>query len=250
VRSHAEGQARAMAVLVENASTTFGVAMLPGYDAAIPAAESRLWAEGQQRAGLGTLRLFGARFAVLAAPPGADSPARQAVLDPVMDPAPGARLYRVRAPLPRVYLAGHAEVVDDEAGRPRLFAEDVLAGGSVQLGPAPGAAGLAGAVGPAGTCRLEAFARDRIEAACHAEREAVAVFAEQHDPGWSAELDGAPAPLLRANGVFRAVRVAPGDHRIRLSFTPAGLRLGATLSVLAALGLLAGFLLGRRRAGG
>jgi len=39
-------------------------------------------------------------------------------------------------------------------------------------------------------------------------------------PWWVATIDRAPAPLLRANVLFRAVRVPPGRHVVRFSFQP------------------------------
>lgn len=47
--------------------------------------------------------------------------------------------------------------------------------------------------------------------------------------GWSARLDGAPAPLYRANGRHRAVRVPPGRHQIVLRYRPPGRALGLAL---------------------
>jgi hypothetical protein len=39
-------------------------------------------------------------------------------------------------------------------------------------------------------------------------------------PWWFAELDGAPAPILRANVMFRAVAIPEGRHRVRFLFEP------------------------------
>ncbi|MEJ1159049.1 hypothetical protein [Prosthecomicrobium sp. N25] len=37
---------------------------------------------------------------------------------------------------------------------------------------------------------------------------------------WRASVDGAPAPILKANAIFRAVRVPAGRHEIRFTFHP------------------------------
>jgi hypothetical protein len=39
-------------------------------------------------------------------------------------------------------------------------------------------------------------------------------------PWWYAGIDGIPAPILKADVLFRAVEVAPGSHRVRFVFRP------------------------------
>ena len=41
-------------------------------------------------------------------------------------------------------------------------------------------------------------------------------------PWWRARVDGAPAEILKADVIFRAVMVAPGRHVVRFSFHPLG----------------------------
>ena len=59
-------------------------------------------------------------------------------------------------------------------------------------------------------------------------------------PGWRATVNGKPAPLLKANGAFRAVPVPPGEAIVEMRFMPRSFQLGALLSLLslAALGIL------------
>ena len=42
----------------------------------------------------------------------------------------------------------------------------------------------------------------------------VLMLNDRFDAGWSATVDGAPAKLLRANYIMRAVALPPGDHRV------------------------------------
>lgn len=55
-------------------------------------------------------------------------------------------------------------------------------------------------------------------------------------PGWTASVDGAAAPVLRANGKHRAVPVPAGTHEVRLRYRPPGLHAGIALTALASLG--------------
>ena len=52
-------------------------------------------------------------------------------------------------------------------------------------------------------------------------------------PGWEATVDGQPAPILRANLMFRAVPVKPGTHHVEFHYRPLTLRVGIWISALA-----------------
>ncbi len=60
----------------------------------------------------------------------------------------------------------------------------------------------------------------------------VLVVTEAFDEGWSAEVDGREAEVLRANGLFRAVRLGAGRHEVRFRYRPWPVRAGALLSAL------------------
>jgi Bacterial membrane protein YfhO len=56
------------------------------------------------------------------------------------------------------------------------------------------------------------------------------VLSDSFDPGWSAKVDGHPAPIRPAYIAFRAVYLPAGPHRVDFKYRPAGFRLGLILS--------------------
>jgi uncharacterized membrane protein YfhO len=73
------------------------------------------------------------------------------------------------------------------------------------------------------------------------------VTRDSYARGWRATVDGRPAPVLRANGKHRAVRVPGGTHQIVLRYHPPGLVPG--LALTAASLLIALVLVTLRRGG-
>jgi hypothetical protein len=65
------------------------------------------------------------------------------------------------------------------------------------------------------------------------------VVVEAYDPDWHAQVDGRPANLLRANGLFRAVRLDAGGHSVRFAYRPWSLPLGALLTAVGLVAALA-----------
>jgi hypothetical protein len=76
------------------------------------------------------------------------------------------------------------------------------------------------------------------------------VLRDLYWPGWCAEVDGRPAPVLAADGVFRAVALPPGDHTVVFRYAPSSLRWGLVLTLLCGMAVLAVALVGRFRARG
>jgi hypothetical protein len=63
-------------------------------------------------------------------------------------------------------------------------------------------------------------------------RSGVVHVLEAYDPGWTAEIDGAPTPVLEAKPLGMDVTVPVGDHLVRLSYHTPGRMTGALLSSL------------------
>jgi hypothetical protein len=230
---------------ITNTANIWGIATLPGYDASIPAGLDRIWAEGLSQ-GQSVLRLLGARYTLL--PVDDPSKEQRTGIEPMLDPLPGTRLYRVPDTLPRVFLVGQAEVADDATVLHAILEPDVISGRKAWLAPQSGAQSLSAARLSPGSCALDFYANNRLQATCQVQQPALAVFVEQYDKGWQATVDGQPVPILRANLIMRAVALGPGEHKIAMEFRTPGLWAGGlgTLLALIILGIL-GFAGGRAR---
>jgi hypothetical protein len=64
------------------------------------------------------------------------------------------------------------------------------------------------------------------------------VLADPAYPGWKVTVDGKSATSLTSRGIFRAVDVPAGAHRVVWTFDPPKLRFGAIVSAIALFGLL------------
>jgi Bacterial membrane protein YfhO len=72
------------------------------------------------------------------------------------------------------------------------------------------------------------------------------VIATPAFPGWTADLDGHPAPIQLIAGVLPAIKLGPGTHTLSYTYVPSSVRLGALLSVVGLLAVLAWLIAGRR----
>lgn len=243
--SNAQTEFKLRQTLITNTANAWGIATLPGYDAAIPALVDEVWKRGLE-VGQQALRLLGADYAILPASPGAPADDRPGLV-PIFDPLPGARMYRVPNALPRVYWARHAEVLRDPDALARLYHPDVVSGASVVLAPEGDVRPLPQPPGRAGACSLESYANARLVATCSGAEAGVAVFVEQFDRGWQASVDGRAVPLARANLIMRGLPLGPGNHRIVLEYHTPGLVPGLLVSGISAGLLLLLALWGSRR---
>ncbi|MFL5169480.1 MAG: hypothetical protein ACJ8CX_02295, partial [Microvirga sp.] len=71
-----------------------------------------------------------------------------------------------------------------------------------------------------GTARVVAYRNNEVVIEADSPRGGYVVLNDPYHPWWFAAVDGAEAPVLRANVLFRAVAVPPGRHMVRFDFRP------------------------------
>ncbi|MGE5124675.1 MAG: hypothetical protein ACM3PV_00175 [Betaproteobacteria bacterium] len=142
---------------------------------------------------------------------------------------------------PRAYLATAVRRVHDWTEAARLMAggHDVHAAALVEenglLPP-----GLSAALPVAkGRAEITAFAPERVAIRAEPDRPALLVVKEAWYPGWTATVDGRPAPCVPANGWMRAVPLGPGAHEVVLRYRSRRLVAGVLLFAVTALLLVA-----------
>jgi hypothetical protein len=141
------------------------------------------------------------------------------------------RVFRVPDPLPRTYAVGSARVAPEPRSFDLLVASDFDPQREIVL---PEGEGRHGA-DFSGRSRIVEFTPDRVVLEAELSAPGYVVLLDAYDPGWSAEVDGEPAPVLRANVLFRAVGVGAGRHRIEYRYRPPGFRAASALFATAVL---------------
>ncbi len=88
-------------------------------------------------------------------------------------------------------------------------------------------------------CTIASPRPEAIDLSCVAPAAGYAVLLDSFAAGWSATVDGAPAPIVRADEVARAVAIPAGAHSVAMRYRTPALRVGALVSLLAWLALVA-----------
>jgi hypothetical protein len=85
-----------------------------------------------------------------------------------------------------------------------------------------------------GQARIESYRDDSVVVRTAADASGVLVLTDTFYPGWAAEIDGRPTPILRTDYLFRGVVVPAGEHVVTFAFRPWSVMLGAVISLLTA----------------
>lgn len=100
--------------------------------------------------------------------------------------------------------------------------------------------------GPPGSARLLTDRPGHIVVETNARGRQLLAIGERFHDGWTAAVDGTSAAVLRVNGDFLGCVVDAGAHRVEFRFRPRSFVLGASLSALGVLTLIAATMRFRR----
>jgi len=79
---------------------------------------------------------------------------------------------------------------------------------------------LSRAEASAGRAHIVSWRPDRVEIETDSDLGGMLALHDIYYPGWIAEIDGARAPILRADVLFRGLEVPAGRHGIVFRFAP------------------------------
>jgi hypothetical protein len=147
---------------------------------------------------------------------------------PLVKQTADAYIYENRDALPRVLLPGRAVAADfakiiAQGGMPDInYRENVLLDRAVcDAQPVLHCAADAAARGSAGVAKILRYDNTLIDIEANAPAQGGFLVLNDVWQDWqTASVDGLPAPILRANLMFRAVALSPGAHRVRFRFEP------------------------------
>ncbi|HUG53696.1 MAG TPA: YfhO family protein, partial [Vicinamibacteria bacterium] len=155
------------------------------------------------------------------------------------------RVLRVPEPLPAAFVVGGARhAVTTEEALLAIARHDFEPTREAVLS-SPGD-GRDAPRGFRGSAVLALRTPDRLLVGTEASAPGWLVVVEAHAPGWEASVDGAPAPVLRANALFRAVPIPAGRHDVEMRYRPPSAPWGAVTSAIG-VALIAAALAAARR---
>jgi len=161
---------------------------------------------------------------------------------PVLDDLsrPPARLYRVRAVVPRLRIVARARPLHRDADLAAALSDPAYDPGRAVLledaaGGAPADDDEAGGTAAGGEAAITQETPERITMRLSTTGPGYAVLADAYAPGWRATLDDRPVPILRADGLFRAVALPAGEHTVVMEYRPADVVAGLVLGFVGVL---------------
>jgi hypothetical protein len=147
------------------------------------------------------------------------------------------KVYERRAAPGRAWIVHGLLPVQDDAEALRELADPGFDPRQSVIAPIEAPARPPAGAAPGESLNIASHEPERVVLHADVKSPAFLVLADAAFPGWEAMVDGVPAPVLRANLMFRAIGLEPGSHEIVFAYRPTSWRWGLIISV-GALGVL------------
>jgi hypothetical protein len=161
------------------------------------------------------------------------------------------QVFRNDAALPRAYVVTRARFVPDEGAALAAITDAGFDGhGEAVVVGAPIDALTGAPATSAVPAEIVVDEPDRVVVDVAPARTSLLVLADAFAPGWSATVDGTPAPVRQTNHLVRGVVVNAGARRVEFRYRAPGFAPGVAGALGAWAIVLAGLVVGQRRARG
>jgi hypothetical protein len=147
-------------------------------------------------------------------------------------------LYENEQALPRALFVPRVAVVSDAQEMLNALSSPAFPVGTTALIEAPPVDGFYGSSDDVGSAEITLDHSELVSVRVFSGGGGFLFLADQFYPGWYATVNEKPAPILRANYAFRAVRVPPGQSEVVFRYRPKSLEVGLGVTVTTLAGLL------------
>lgn len=83
-----------------------------------------------------------------------------------------------------------------------------------------------------GSATITHYSPEKVSIKTETASEELLVLADQFDEGWQVAIDGKAGKTVRANLIFRAVKISPGSHEVTFTYQPNSFILGLKVSLV------------------
>lgn len=143
--------------------------------------------------------------------------------------------------LPRAFFVARSRVFPDGAALLAVLDDPAFDPRAEVLLEGPGApeVRLSAGLPATGDASFTSSEPERVVIQARASTPGFLVLGDLHYPGWQAWVDGREVDILRANYLFRAVRLDAGSHEVRFEYHPSSFGIGIWVSALTAVAVAA-----------
>jgi hypothetical protein len=159
---------------------------------------------------------------------------------------PSVHLYSYRWPLPRVSIYHRVIAVTDQAAAIARVADTnldvrkiaVVEGANPALRPF-----LSGPADDVTSGTIDRYTSNTVDARVDVREPSFVMLNDAAYLGWNAYVDGVRTPIYNTDGLFRGIIVPAGSHTIAFRYEPLSFTIGATITIIALLGIILALIL-------